>query len=67
MTATTPGPALLVAEVLRRRAALARIALWSLVEAVPSLTAGLLVAAAVDRYVAGEVVAGSLLLAALLP
>ncbi|MFD2767978.1 ABC transporter ATP-binding protein [Micromonospora eburnea] len=61
-----PGPALLVREILRHRRALVRIALWSLVEAVPALASGLVVAAAIDRYLAGDVATGSALLALLL-
>lgn len=62
------GYALLLAELRVRRGALVRIVLWSVVESLPSLLSGLVVAAALDRFLARDVLAGlgvlTLLLAA---
>ncbi|MEV6983600.1 ATP-binding cassette domain-containing protein [Sphaerisporangium sp. NPDC051017] len=53
-----PGRALLLRELRRRRGTLARIALWSLAESVPALLSGLLISAALDRFLARDVTAG---------
>ncbi|MEH0972349.1 ABC transporter ATP-binding protein [Micromonospora sp. CPCC 205546] len=63
----SPGPALLRQELWARRRALARIALWSIVESLPVLLSGLLVSAATDRFLTRDVGAGLALLALLLP
>jgi ATP-binding cassette subfamily C protein len=61
------GFALLRRELRVRRGAVARILAWSVVETLPALLSGLVVAAAIDRFLAGRVGAGITLLAALLP
>ena len=53
-----PGYALLVRELCARRRAVMRITAWSVVESLPSLVSGLAVAAAIDRFLLGEVLAG---------
>lgn len=61
------GVALLWRELRERRRAVFRIALWSLVESLPVLLSGLLISAATDRFLAGRVDAGLVLLGLLLP
>jgi len=60
------GYALLLGELRARRRALVRIVLWSVVESLPSLLSGLVVAAALDRFLARDVAAGLGVLAMLL-
>jgi ATP-binding cassette subfamily C protein len=52
------GYALLLRVLRERRGALLRMLLWSVVESLPSLLSGLLVAAAIDRFLAHDVLAG---------
>ncbi|MEU4569888.1 ABC transporter ATP-binding protein [Micromonospora sp. NPDC023956] len=59
--------ALLWQELRARRRAVARIALWSVVESLPVLLSGLLVSAATDRFLARQAGDGLALLALLLP
>jgi ABC-type multidrug transport system fused ATPase/permease subunit len=60
------GHALLWHELRARRAALVRIGLWSVVESLPTLLSGLVVAAAMDRFLARDVAGGLGVLALLL-
>jgi ABC-type multidrug transport system fused ATPase/permease subunit len=52
------GYALLCRELRVQRRATGRIVLWSVVESLPSLVSGLAVAAAIDRFLTRDVVAG---------
>ncbi|MEU5434887.1 ABC transporter ATP-binding protein [Streptomyces sp. NPDC020719] len=60
------GLALLVRELRARRRALSLIALWSAIESLPSLLSGLLVSAALGRFLAHEALSGTAFLALLL-
>ncbi|GIG64909.1 ATP-binding cassette domain-containing protein [Phytomonospora endophytica] len=54
----SPGTALLLGAMREHRPALARLAAWSAVEAVPALVSGLLLAAATDHFIAGRLWTG---------
>ncbi len=60
------GSALLRRELRARRSVLTRILAWSVVECLPSLLSGLAVSAAIDRFLARQVLAGLGFLALLL-
>jgi ABC-type multidrug transport system fused ATPase/permease subunit len=60
------GYTLLRGELRARRGAIVRIVLWSVVESLPSLLSGLVVAAAVDHFLARDILVGLGVLAVLL-
>jgi ABC-type multidrug transport system fused ATPase/permease subunit len=60
------GYTLLRGELRARRGAMVRIVLWSVVESLPSLLSGLVVAAAVDHFLARDIFVGLGVLAVLL-